>query len=96
MPPTDPPAIGEDSSRVLEHAVASLGTLRDLDWLGDATATIHLLASIITQAEHDLPGAIDLARQQDHTWFDIAQALGTSVGVARRRRTMARRRLHTS
>ena len=76
---------GDDSKVVLEHAVASLGTLRDLDWLGDATVTIHLLVSLIHQAEHDLTAAITDAKDQDHTWTTIAKALDTTSADARQR-----------
>lgn len=39
-----PPTIGEDSGRVLDEAIASLGKLRGMSFQGDAGTTLHLLA----------------------------------------------------
>ncbi len=76
------PATGEDSERILEDAIATLGTLRGLEWLGDAGATLHLLASLIAEAEHRLPRAVADARDQDYSWAQIADLLGVTRASA--------------
>ena len=82
---TPRPSISEDSERVIEHAVGSLGTLRELPWLGDAGTTIHLLTSLIRQAEQALPAAVAEARDQEYSWAQIARMLGTTPTAARQR-----------
>ncbi|MDQ3782966.1 MAG: hypothetical protein M3349_08540 [Actinomycetota bacterium] len=76
------PATGEDAERVLDEAIATLGTLRRLPWLGDAGATLHLLTSLIAQAEHNLPRAVADARDQDYSWAQIADLLGVTRASA--------------
>lgn len=76
------PATGPDSARVLDDAIASLGTLRNLPWLGDAGATLHLLVSLIRQAEQQLPRAVADARDQDYSWAEIADLLGITRASA--------------
>jgi hypothetical protein len=62
------PATGEDTERVIDDAIETLGTLRSLPWLGDAGATLHLLTSLIAEAQHRLPRAVADARDQDYSW----------------------------
>ena len=81
---TPRPLTGEDSERVIDNAVGSLGTLRELPWLGDAGTTIHLLTSLIRQAEEALPAAVAEARDQEYSWAEIARMLGTTPSAARR------------
>jgi hypothetical protein len=76
------PVGGEDAERVLEDAVESLGRLRGLEWLGDAGVTVHLLASLIVQAEARLPRAVADARDQDYSWAQIADLLGVTRASA--------------
>src|SRR6266511_3262923 len=76
------PVTGVDSERVLDEAIASLGTLRDLPWLGDAGATLHLLISLIRQAEQQLPRAVADARDQEYSWAEIADLLGVTRASA--------------
>lgn len=76
------PATGDDSERVLEDAIDTLGTLRGLPWLGDAGATLHLLTSLIAQAERRLPRAVADARDQDYSWAEIADLLGVTRASA--------------
>jgi hypothetical protein len=76
------PATGPDSEAVIEAAIESLGTLRNLAWLGDAGVTLHLLVSLIHQAEQQLPTAVAAARQQDYTWAQIADLLGVTRASA--------------
>ena len=44
------PATDDDSRAVLDSAIEALGTLRGLEWVGDAGATLHLLASLVAEA----------------------------------------------
>lgn len=76
------PATGEDTEKVLEDAIDLLGTLRGLPWLGDAGATLHLLASLMAQAEQRLPRAVADARDQDYSWAQIADLLGVTRASA--------------
>ena len=76
------PATGPDSERVIDDAIATLGTLRDLPWLGDAGATLHLLVSLIHQAQQQLPRAVADARDQDYSWAEIADLLGVTRASA--------------
>ena len=76
------PTTGADTQRVLHDAIASLGTIRGLPWLGDAGATLHLLASLTTEAERQLPRAVADARDQDYSWAQIADLLGVTRASA--------------
>ena len=76
------PAIGPDTERVLEDAIETLGTLRNLPWLGDAGVTLHLLTSLIAEAEHRLPRAVADARDQEYSWAEIGDLLGITRASA--------------
>jgi len=76
------PATGEDTERVLEDAIDTLGTLRGLPWHGDAGATLHLLTSLTAEAERRLPRAVADARDQDYSWAQIADLLGVTRASA--------------
>ena len=76
------PATGEDTERVIDDAIETLGTLRSLPWLGDAGATLHLLTSLIAQAQHRLPRAVADARDQNYSWAQIADLLGVTRASA--------------
>lgn len=89
-----PPATGPDTERVLEHAITSLGNLRGYGWLGDAGMNLHLLVSLIRQAQQQLPRAVADARDQELSWAEIADLLGTTRASAWQRyagRTTANR-----
>ncbi len=77
-----PPAVGEDSQRVLHAAIDSLGKLRGFAFNGDAATTLHLLASLIAQAQQHLPRAVADARDQDCSWAEIADLLGVTRASA--------------
>ena len=76
------PATGADTERVLEAAIETLGKLRGLPWLGDAGATMHLLASLLAEAEDRLPRAVADARDQEYSWSQIADLLGVTRASA--------------
>lgn len=77
------PRTGRDSKAVLDDAVVSLGRRRMPTWRsGDVGAELHLLASLMAEAEHQLPGTVALARSQDYSWSEIGDLLGTTRAAA--------------
>jgi hypothetical protein len=79
------PATGEDSLQILSEAADSLARLRTPYWLGDPAVRMHTLASLIAQAEQLLPRAVHDARDQELTWAQIGELLGTTAATAARR-----------
>ena len=92
-----PPHLDEYSTAALNEATATLGTLRGLSWLGDAGAgaELHLLASLLRQAQARLPDAVAQARDQDDAWAQIGDLLGTTRAAAWQRYGRPGRRGHT-
>ena len=76
------PATGQDSLQVLDEAIDQLARLRTPYWLGDSAVRLHALTSLITQAQQLLPQAIHDARDQELTWAQIGELLGTTAGTA--------------
>jgi hypothetical protein len=76
------PHTGPDSAAILDEALAALGPLRNIDWLGDTGVTLHLLASLHHQIQAHLPNAVADARDQNYTWTQIARLLGTTRAAA--------------
>ena len=79
------PATGDDSLTVLSHAIDSLAQIRTAYWLGDSAVHLHALASLIAQAQQLLPQAVHDARDQELTWAQIGELLGTTTATAARR-----------
>ncbi|HEY7147285.1 MAG TPA: hypothetical protein VH637_23810 [Streptosporangiaceae bacterium] len=79
------PTTGEDSLAVLNNAVDQLARLRTAYWLGDSAVRLHALTSLITQATQLLPQAVHDARDQELTWAQIGELLGTAAATAARR-----------
>jgi hypothetical protein len=79
------PATGDDSLHVLTEAIEHLARLRTPYWLGDSAVRLHALTSLIAQAEQLLPQAIHDARDQELTWTQIGELLGTTAATAARR-----------
>jgi hypothetical protein len=75
------PLSDDDTFDVLDEAVTTLAQRRRLS-LGDEHDQIHLLASLIEQAERCLPEAVATARANDTSWADIARLLGTNLPEA--------------
>ena len=69
-----PPSTDDDTSEVIDDSVSALAERRGL-WLGTDATVIHLLASLIAQAERELPLAVTTARDEGCSWDDIAQLL---------------------
>jgi hypothetical protein len=82
-----PPVTDDDTETVVDTAIASLGELRGLDWLGDAPARLHLLASLIAETERCLPPAVADARDQECSWAQIGDLLGVTRASAQQRYT---------
>jgi hypothetical protein len=79
------PATGDDSLHVLNEAIDSLARLRTAYWLGDSAVHLHALASLIAQAQQLLPQAVHHARDQELTWAQVGELLGTTPATAARR-----------
>ena len=79
------PTTGDDSLTVLSQAIDSLAQLRTASWLGDSAVHLHSLASLIAQAEQLLPQAVHDGRDQELTWAQIGELLGTTPATAARR-----------
>ena len=78
------PLSDEDSFDVVDAAISELAGRRGL-WIGDDVVLIHLLASLIAQAERCLPEAVASALVNGYGWDDVAQLLGTSSDEVRLR-----------
>jgi hypothetical protein len=79
------PITSDDSLSVLTQAIDNLARLRTAYWLGDSGVHLHALASLIAQAEQLLPQAVHDARDQELTWTQIGELLGTTAATAARR-----------
>lgn len=78
------PAVGLDTNLVLDHAVVDLADRRFLTRM-DATTQLHLLASLLAQAEVWLGEQVAIARGGGMPWAAIGRLLGVSAAVARQR-----------
>ena len=72
----------DDTYDLIDDALASLAQRRGA-WLGDPLTAITLIASLIAQAQRFLPEMVTEARDNGHSWEQIAQALATSPEQAR-------------
>jgi hypothetical protein len=79
------PRAGDDSPAALSEATDSLAWLRTPYWLSDPGVRLHALASLIAQAGQLLPQAVRDARDQELTWTQIGELLGTTAATAARR-----------
>jgi hypothetical protein len=79
------PVTSDDSLRVLNDAIDALARLRTAYWLGDSAVRLHALASLIAQARQLLPQAVHDACDQELTWAQIGELLGTTATTAARR-----------
>jgi hypothetical protein len=76
--------VDDDSAEALQAAVHLLELSRSPLNQGDGALRVHVLVSLIAQAETVLPDAVADARDQDHPWADIAAQLGVTADTARR------------
>jgi hypothetical protein len=79
------PTTGAGSLQVLTEAIDALTQLRTAYWPGDSAIHLHALASLITQAQQLLPEAVHHTRDQELTWTQIGELLGTTAATAARR-----------
>jgi hypothetical protein len=83
--PLPTPRSGDDATfEAIDNAITTLGLHRQL-WMGDPRNMIHLLASLIDQAQRCLPELVADARDHGCSWQDIATLLGTSPEQAQLR-----------
>ena len=71
-------ALGDDSARLLNDVIDTLVLLRAPMHHGHAGAELHAVTSIIAEANSRLRRVVADARDQQHTWAEIAHQLGTS------------------
>lgn len=78
------PRTGLDTYLVLDHAVVDLADRRFMRVL-DAPVQLHLLASLIAQAEVWLGEQVAAARHAGASWGEIGRWLGITATTARQR-----------
>jgi hypothetical protein len=79
------PLSDDDTYDIIDDAVTALAQRRGAQ-LGDDMTLIHLLTSLIDQAERWLPEAVTTAHHANgHSWDDLAVLLATSPHEARLR-----------
>jgi len=78
------PYVDHDTLALVDRAVESLVWSRGSGH-GDAGAALSCLASIIAEAQSQLPDAVANAREHDYTWEEIAEHLASTAPTARRR-----------
>jgi hypothetical protein len=69
------PVTDEVSAAILGDAVVQLTILRSPLSSGDALAELHATLSLLAELNASLPATVAAARDQDHTWHDIARQL---------------------
>jgi hypothetical protein len=79
------PTTGDDSLAVLSEAIDALARQRTTYWPGDSAVHLHALTSLITQAQQLLPQAVHHTRDQELTWAQTGELLGTTAATAARR-----------
>jgi hypothetical protein len=81
-PPYPMPMPDADVAAVIDDAIERLAALRRLANPSHGPTQVHLLATLIAEAEERLPDAIVLAHDQDLDWTDIARLAGLSLRQA--------------
>lgn len=81
----DHPVTDHDTAEILETAIEQLSMQRSPLNLGHAGLRLHVIASLIAQAQAFLPDAVADARDQGLSWAEIADELGTTESTTRRR-----------
>ena len=81
----DHPVIDDDSAEIIERAIHALVIHRSPCNEGHAGLRLHVLASLIAQAEALIPDAVADGRERDFWWSEIADELGVTTAIARRR-----------
>ncbi len=76
------PATGTDTAAVIDAAIDRLGELRDLPQPRDASASLHLLASLIAEATRRLPQGVADVRDEQCSWAQVGDLLGVTRASA--------------
>lgn len=79
------PYTDADTEALLDELVDTLIIFRCPMGLGDAAATVSVLASLEAEIAFRLPDAVADARDQGYTWDQIAMRLATTASAARHR-----------
>ena len=77
--------VDDASAALLDEAAVELTSLRSPMQLGDCLADLHAMVSLLAQIHAWLPMVVAAARDQGHSWHDIAAQLGVTADAARRR-----------
>lgn len=77
--------VDDHSAAVLDEATVTLTLLRSPMRLGDHLADLHATVSLLAQIHARLPAVVAAARDEGHSWTDIAAQLGVTPAAARRR-----------
>jgi len=77
-----PPSVDDATEAALDAAVVSLGERRHFGHDVDSATSLHLLASLIAEAERRLGAAVADARGQGCSWAQIADLLGVTRASA--------------
>ena len=83
--PPAPPRVDDENRVLLDRLIDALVDLRFPLSRHDATARLHVLASLAADVHARIPDLIADARDPDYTWAQIATSLATSPAAARRR-----------
>lgn len=84
------PRVGLDTFVVMDHAVVTLADRRFMPTL-DAPAQLHLLTSLVAQAEEWVGQQVAAARANGMSWAVIGRLLGITATAARQRYGVAAR-----
>ncbi len=79
------PYTDADTQALVDELVDTLIVFRCPMGLGDAGATVSVVASLEAEIAFRLPDAVADARDQGYTWDEIAMRLATTASAARRR-----------
>jgi hypothetical protein len=88
-PHPDHPHLDDDSLEIIQAAIYQLSMCRSPLNHGHAGLRLHVLASLIGQAQALLPDAVANAKEHGFYWPEIATELGLTTDTARRRYTAA-------
>lgn len=81
----DRPVTDDVSAAILDEAIRLLTLFRSPLSLGDALAELHAMVSLLAELQNTVSATVATARDQDHTWQDIARQLQITPAAARRR-----------
>src|SRR5690349_9507069 len=70
--------IDDDTAVLVDGAAVELTLLRSPMNLGDCLADLHAMVSLLAQIHAWLPVVVAGARNQGHSWNDIAEQLGVT------------------